>query len=271
MADVVAEIQEMVRIRHKNATYRRVISQLTGMRGAALRVAQLLTESPNAVFHMGIAEIAEQCETSPASLLRISREVGYRNFSELRAAILAGDDEAVNPFALERTSLFLTSLMDTFDTLNMELIVEAANRICQARVVVVFGALLSSTVAYMVDLCLRRLRVVTLYSSDSELIVNSLNSPDQLLFCVSHMGFSPPVIRVLSHAKRQNVPVVLLTNLANAPGCRYADLLLTTNVTSVPNTGEDVFPRVSSMLIVDLLLQEVARIKAAGENARQEV
>ncbi len=263
MTDVIDELARMARLRQGNAAKRRIVTQLIGMRGAALRVAQLLMDSSVSIHDLSIAEIAERCETSPASLLRISRNIGYRNFSELRTALQEGEDSVIDPWVKERAGLFFTSLLDTFDTIDPDAIVKAAEMICAAKNVMMFGALLSAPVAQMLELRLRTMKMFTSFTSDSEVAVNSLFSKDQLLFCVSHMGASPPVIRVLSHAGKHGIPVVLLTNLSNAPGTRYADVVLTTNVTSIPNVGEDVFCRVSGLLVVDLLLQKVAEMLPA--------
>jgi DNA-binding MurR/RpiR family transcriptional regulator len=265
MDDVINGISHMAYLRQGGAARRRIVTQLIGMKGAALRVAQLLMDSSVSIQELSIAEIAERCETSPASLLRISRNVGYRNFSELRAALQEGENAVVDPWVKERTGLFFTSLLDTCDTLDTEGIAEAAEMICAAKNVMIFGALLSAPIAQMLELRLRTMKMFTSFTSDSEVAVNSLFSSDQLLFCVSHMGASPPVIRVLSHAGRLGIPIVLLTNLSNAPGTRYANVTLTTNVTSMPNVGEDVFCRVSGLLVVDLLLVKIAQILTAQE------
>ncbi|WP_423494149.1 MurR/RpiR family transcriptional regulator [Microbacterium esteraromaticum] len=69
-------------------TIEQILSLLPSLVPSAQRVARLCAERPQDVVEMSGAELAEAAETSPATVSRASRGLGFRGFQHLRMMLL---------------------------------------------------------------------------------------------------------------------------------------------------------------------------------------
>lgn len=259
-------IQALLTFAGRTAALNRVASRITSLKGKTRDVAQFLVQNVESLDELTIDEIAARCDTSRATILRTSNELGYDNFSQLRKELLAPAD--TEP-AREPTDVFFKTmqqcimmLLDTFSTADAARVDAAADLILSHQPIYVYGGAMSGGMARVLQNRFRWMGLPVYASSDVEGLVHEMRQGAGLLFCVSHLGATPNVLRVLTEAKRSGLPRILLVNLESAPACKEANVVLSTNITSLPTHGYDLLARTSQLFMVDVLCQEIEAKKS---------
>lgn len=262
----------------RTAVITRIASSLGSFRGKALEVARFILEEADRIDAMTIESIADRFQTSRATIQRVCKDLGYRNFTELRKELGPANGEdfrarSLNDLApnrrmiAEATKRFISAVLDTFSVTDMDRIHEAAQMILQHSPYTIYGGSLSAAVARITFGRLRRIGVPGAYSSDTEEVRADLEASTRLLICVSHMDANTNVLRLLSLAQQMRVPTILMTNADGTPVCRQADLVLKAGIVHHPSTGDEIWSRASYLLLADLLCEEIARLKSEPQKA----
>lgn len=50
-------------------------------------ICDFIASHSNEIIHMSITEMAEQCQTSEATLVRLSKKLGYKGFQALKISV----------------------------------------------------------------------------------------------------------------------------------------------------------------------------------------
>lgn len=97
MANSVNQIiDELLKHARRQSPLTRIASRVPSLRGKTRSIAQFLLQDTARIADMSIEEIAAECNTSRATILRASNELGYRNFTQLRASLLGMADDTTN-------------------------------------------------------------------------------------------------------------------------------------------------------------------------------
>lgn len=253
-------VEELLTQAYRTSTLNRLAARATTLRGKTRDVAQFVLNNPVVLREMTIEQIALACETSRATILRMSNELGYDNFSQLRRDLLrAGTEEAPPGGPYEAMKRCLLMLLNTFSTVDGDRIEAAAELVLGRSPIAVYGGAMSGGVARIIQNRFRWLGLNAYASSDVEGLVHDMRQRTEAVFCVSHLGSTPNVLRVLSQAQQHGVPAVLLVNFEGAPACKFADVVLTTNITSFRTDGYDILARTSQLYIIELLCDVIER------------
>jgi DNA-binding MurR/RpiR family transcriptional regulator len=272
-------IDELLMCARKQSPLTQIAARIPSLKGKTRSIAQFLIQDIARLSNMTIDEIAAECETSRATIMRASNELGYRNFTHLRASLLGIDDQAgvannelagepkpATDVAYETMAQCITMLLDTFSTIKYDRIAEAAQLMVAHTPISVYGGALSGGIARVIQNRLRFIGLTAYASSDVEAISSEMRHGSGLLFCVSHLAGTPNIFRVLRDARRSHVPSILLTNLEDAPACSEADLVLTTSLTSLPTDGYNILARTSELYIIELLSRAIADALKGAES-----
>lgn len=253
-------VEELLIHAYRTSTLNRVAARATTLRGKTRDVAQFVLNNPAVLKEMTIEQIAFACQTSRATILRMSNELGYDNFSQLRRDLLgAGTEEAPPDGPYKAMKRCLLMLMNTFSTVDGERIETAAELLLGRSSIAVYGGAMSGGVARIIQNRFRWMGLSAYASSDIEGLVHDMRQRTEAVFCVSHVGSAPNVLRVLSQAQQNRVPAVLLVNFEGAPATKFADVVLTTNITSFRTDGYSILARASQLYIIELLCEAIER------------
>src|SRR2546429_3858478 len=152
----------------------RVRAGLPELTGALQRVAELVLTDPAAAARATIVELAERSGTSPATVTRFCRALGFAGYADLRLAIAGEAGWAVDGIDAGREigpgdplGTVLQQIMaddtgamrDTAGRLDLRTVAAAADAITAARRVDIYGASGSALVAGELQFCLHRIGV----------------------------------------------------------------------------------------------------------------
>ena len=248
--------------------------------GALRRVAEHVLVDPASAARATIVELAERSGTSPATVTRFCRALGFDGYSELRLGIagetgraartegwgldtgreiLPGDplDRVLHQIMAADTR----AMHDTAARLDLRAIETAAAEIAQAHRVDIYGASSSALVGAELQFCLHRIGVAAWCWKD---IHDGLASAATLgvgdvVIGVSPSGQSRETIEILAEAGSHGAMTIALTSFPRSPLAEVAEIVLLTAVQATPFRPDALSARHPQLIILDLLSIAVAQ------------
>ncbi|MEN3305214.1 MAG: hypothetical protein V7603_1416 [Micromonosporaceae bacterium] len=269
----------------------RVRARLPEFTGALQRVAEHVLSDPAGAARATMVELAERSGTSPATVTRFCRALGFDGYAEVRlgiaaetgrAARSAGWGSAENSWVradavdidreirpsdpldqvLHQIMAADTRAMhDTATLLDVRAIEKAAQAISTARRVDIYGASSSALVGAELRVCLHRIGLAAWSWGDIHDGLASAATLDagDVAVGVSHTGATQETVEVLAEAGSHGATTVALTSFPGSPVAGVADVVLLTAVHATPLRPDALSARHSQLFVLDLLYVAVAQ------------
>ena len=258
----------------------RVRTRLPEFTGALQRVAELVLADPAAAARATIVELAERSGTSPATVTRFCRAVGFEGYSDLRLGIAGETGRAARSAGwtidigreiqpsdppdrvLDQIMAADTRAMhDTAALLDLKEVGRAADAIAAGRRVDIYGEGGSALVGGEIQFSLHRIGVAAWAWSD---VHNGLASAAQLrtgdvALGISHSGQTQETIELLAEAGSHGATTVALTSFPRSPLAELADIVLLTATQATTFRPDALSARHPQLVVLDLLYIAVAQ------------
>lgn len=245
----------------------------------ARRLAEFILTAPSEIVHMGIKDLAEQCEVSAATVTRFCKNFqckGYPDFKLKLAAeiahaemasrtgntryqdIVAGNALAGIVEAIE--SNHLTSIRDTTELLDLGQLERAVDALCRAKRIDLYGVATSSIVAQDFYQKLIRIGKNCTAFADSHMQITSastLTSSD-VAVAVSYSGETPETIDALTCAKDAGAFTISITSYRSSAISALADITLYSSSLEEGMRRGDMASRIAQLHIIDILFMGMA-------------
>ena len=250
-------------------------------KGTEQRLARFLLESKDNLVSMNAAELATLAGVSSASVIRFSRQMGYRGYPEFKldylseekqqkAETLYGDlsrnDNTEQIIAKTRT-LFTSAIEKSLDLLQPEVIDQVAEQMFRAKRIVLFGIGSSAIVASDIFHKLVRINKSVLFSPDLHLqLAYAANLTHQdLAIAVTARGNTAEINNMLKAAKESGSITVALTRFGQDDATRIAQYSLPYFYDEQHQQVGIITPQVLQMVTFDALYFKYLTL--AGESA----
>lgn len=245
------------------------------------KIAAVLNDDPRAPLNLSITELAERAGTSPASVTRFCRLLGYGGYSQLRVGIAEdvgrgggsnaawigeigrtfGPDDPPEQIRNALLSTHVLSLQTTAGILDMDVAIRVARAIVGARHVDVYGVGGSALTALETEARLYRIgiNVHTWSEVHNGLTSAAILDKDCVAIAISNTGRTEETIQMLTVAKASGAHTVAISANQDSPLARVADDVL---IAASPNgylQPADLSARHCQLYIVDLLYLLVAQ------------
>lgn len=258
----------------------RIKTYQSQMPATMAKIAAVLIDEPRAPLDLSITELAERAGTSPASITRFCRTIGYAGYSALRVAIAEdlgrGGAQAAwiadigrsfgphdPPDDIGRTLLnsHVRSLQMTADLLDMPTAVRVADAIVKARHVDVYGVGGSALTALEIEARLYRIGIEVRPWSE---VHNGLTSAAILdrkcvAIGISNTGRTDETIQMLTVAKAAGARTVAITGNPDSPLAKVAEDVLIAASPDGYLQPADLSARHCQLFIVDFLYLLIAQ------------
>lgn len=243
------------------------------------RLAEFILTAPSEIVHMGIKDLAEQCEVSAATVTRFCKNFqckGYPDFKLKLAAEIAHaemasrtgntryqDIVAGNPLAgiVEAIeSNHLTSIRDTTELLDLGQLERAVDALCRAKRIDLYGVATSSIVAQDFYQKLIRIGKNCTAFADSHMQITSastLTSSD-VAVAVSYSGETPETVDALTCAKDAGAFTISITSYRSSAISALADITLYSSSLEEGMRRGDMASRIAQLHIIDILFMGMA-------------
>ncbi|MGC4806035.1 MurR/RpiR family transcriptional regulator [Micromonospora sp. DT233] len=247
--------------------------------GALRRVAEHVLSDPEAAARSTIVELAERSGTSPATITRFCRAMGFEGYADLRLGIAAETGRArsagwtvdigreIQPGdPLERVlgqimAADTRAMHDTAALLDLAEVERAAVAIARASRVDIFGASGSALVGAEMQFSLHRIGVAAWVWSDVHegLASAALLGPGDVALGVSHTGQTRETIEMLAEAGSRGATTVAVTGFPRSPLAELADVVLLTASQATTFRPDALSARHPQLVVLDLLYIAVAQ------------
>ncbi|MEY0231801.1 MurR/RpiR family transcriptional regulator [Providencia manganoxydans] len=244
-------------------------SLLTRGKGTEQRIAHFLLESRDSIVSMNAAELAQAAGVSSASVIRFARQMGYRGYPEFKVDYLSDEkqhkaeslygnlsrnDDTAQIIA-KSGQMFITAIEKSVELLEPLTVDAIAQKIVEAKRVVVFGIGSSAIVANDIFLKLIRVNKHALFSPDLHVQLGysaNLNASD-LAIAVTARGNTPDINYMLKSAHESGCTTVSLTRFGQDEAARLADYTLPYFYDEQHSQLGVITPQVLQMVIFDTL------------------
>lgn len=234
-----------------------------------LALAEFILAQPQTVVQMSITELAEQSQTSPATVSRFCKTfhfTGYADFKMKLAADIAQqpldmtyqDIVAGNPLneivaAIERNHI--RSIMDTTHLLDFRQLQLALHALRSARQIDLYGVATSGIVAMDFYQKLVRIGKRAAMFTDSHMQITSASTlePGDVAMAISYSGETPETIDALRCAKENGATTISLTRYGSTALAGLSDVQLFTSSLEEGVRRGDMASRIAQLHIIDIL------------------
>jgi DNA-binding MurR/RpiR family transcriptional regulator len=254
-------------------------SRLQEFSGALQRVAEQVLSDPAGAARATIVELAERSRTSPATVTRFCRALGFDGYADLRLGIAAETGRArsagwmvdigreIQPGdplgrVLDQIMAADTRAMhDTATLLDLAEVGRAADAVAGAARVNIFGASGSALVGEEMQFSLHRIGVAAWAWTDvhNGLAGAALLRPGDVALGVSHSGETRETIEMLAEAGSHGATTVALTSFPRSPLAELADIVLVTATQATTFRPDALSARHPQLVVLDLLYVAVAQ------------
>ncbi|MCX7704749.1 MAG: MurR/RpiR family transcriptional regulator [bacterium] len=240
------------------------------------RLAQYLSVAEKKVPFLSIYEVAKNAGVSTATVSRLARKIGYKNFSEMKIGFVRNFEGplhemfvAINPDDTDEeivSKVFhgnIKSLKDTYNITDIEKLRRFARIITSAKRVLFVGIGGSGNVARDAALRFTHLNLqAEAYTDYYQILIQSFRvDSNTVVIGISHSGSSSITVESLKLAKAKNAITCGISNYKNCPLSKVSDFFF---ITSFPETGVKVAAlssRIAQLCLIDATYLLVARYK----------
>lgn len=233
---------------------------------AEKRIADWIFENPKKIISLSIIELAEQCKCGEATIVRFAKRLGLNGFQELKFSLasengdspasthITAQDSAFEIYQKVCNDIYL-SLEKTKSSLNEKLLGEAAEKICKADKIVIFGLGNSSAIAIDASHKFMRagLNAIAYTDNHMQVIAASHLKENDIAIGISHSGSSKDIVDALKTAKEHNATTIAITNSGKSPILKQSDIVLATSSNETQYNILALNSRIAQLAIIDTL------------------
>jgi len=240
------------------------------LKSAERQAADFILANPNEAKDMTISAFAEKAKCSEATIVRLSKRLGYDGFPKLRAelASISEDEdhsglgypdieETDEPEAVARKVIdaSINALRDTATIVSTESYRNALQALLKATNIMFCGVGDAALVAMEAYQRFVRIGHRCFASADPDLqlvMANQLRKGD-VAVAISHSGKSVSVVNAVKVARKAGATTVAITNYPVSPLTKSSDIVVQTAVFSKPIGDEVISARVAQLCIIESL------------------
>ncbi len=241
------------------------------------KIAKYILEHGIEVCNLTAEELANTTNTSPASIIRFSKKVGYSGFQELKIAIAKDTEkdnfnenkiyeaitckdsttEIIEKIALEN----IKAIKDTIKLLDKDSIDKATNVMINADKINLFGVGSSSLVAADLQYKLVRINMPAVLHEDYHLqLVSASNMNEKsVAIAISHSGKTKETYKALEIAKKAGAKTISITKFGNNPISDMADINIYTSEIETKLRMGAIASRIAQLTVIDILFVNIIK------------
>lgn len=257
-----------------------VRARLPDLTGAVRRVAEAVLADPPAAARATIVELAERSGTSPATVTRFCRALGFEGYSDLRIGVagetgrgarLAGwtvdigrEIQPTDPLDRVLAQIMASdtqAMHDTAALLDLAEVERAAQAVVAASRVDIYGISGSGLVGGEMQFSLHRIGVPAWCWADPHngLASAALLGTGDVAIGISHSGQTEETIEMTAEAGSHGATTVALTGFPASPLADVADIVLVTASQATTFRPDALSARHPQLVVLDLLYIAVAQ------------
>ncbi|AFZ68125.1 MurR/RpiR family transcriptional regulator [Deinococcus peraridilitoris] len=242
----------------------RLRAQLELLTPAQRRTASYVLASPQKVLYQTVTEVAEASSAGEATVIRLTRDLGFRGFQDFKLALAADLAAPAASEAVGASSRGLiaraaqhadTAIRETRKVLGEADLQAALDALAAAPRVLICGQGASGVTALDFAYKLLRLGLNVNATLDPHLatMYAATLPPGSVALGISRSGSTVDTVQVLRVAQERGLFTVALTHRAKSPITRHADCALYTASPEDPLDGGAIASKIGQLLVLEAL------------------
>jgi len=237
------------------------------LQSAEKKAVDFILTNPGEIANSTIVDIASKAKCSEATIVRLSKRLGYEGFPELKGDFANIIKEHYFEYEeINKTDDVITvvkkvfdssiaAINDTFEIMNVKEFEKALDAILSANKIMFCGVGDAALVAKEAYQKFTRIgqNCYTSIDCDIQLILSSQLNKNDVLVAISYSGRSQSVVKAVKIAKISGAKVIAITNFPTSPLTKKSDIILQTAVFSKYTTGEVISKRIVELCIIESL------------------
>lgn len=244
------------------------------LRSSEKKVADYVLSNGYDIQPMSLAKLAKESGVSEPTVMRFVKSLGYTGYSDFKLK-MARDmghvsnveekkflmdihidaDELVENIPAKMLALTEKALKDTLKLVDIDDFKRVITMITEAEIIDIYGD--GNSRSIVTDLVNKLLRIGLKCRSFSDsylqrLSANQMSNKD-LAIGISHSGSTRDTVDSMRIAKEAGAKTIVLTNFRASVITEYADLVFYTGDVETAFYSENMFSRITQLLIVDMI------------------
>ncbi|MBP2412645.1 DNA-binding MurR/RpiR family transcriptional regulator [Arthrobacter stackebrandtii] len=267
----------------------RIQAKLPDMPAAMAKIGSYLLEHPQAPLELSIMELAEQTKTSPATVTRFCRLLGYAGYVPFRVSIASdlgrsdareswkadigrafGPDDSPRDVLSTLVNAHTRSLTETAAVIDLAQMNKVARRIAMCQHVDIYGIGGSSVMAKELQSRLYRIGINAHYWAEvhAGLTSAAIQDSNSVAIGISNTGRTEETLQMLREAGEAGALTVALSNNPGSPLAESADESIITSVHEQFLQPDDLSAKHVQLLVLDLIYLLVAQVNFAQTTSK---
>lgn len=240
-------------------------------------VLDYLITNKSSLKDLSVESIANASFTSPASVVRMTKKLGYNGFKDFKVDFILANTRVEIPTTDEYKDVILVQNKDNYsgltaiqnniraleDTIRLyseEKIREAAKTIMNSRKILIFGKGSSGLVAQDFQQKLRRIDkfCIALEELHEQLVDATFTDKRDVIIFISNSGETDEIVQAAIAAKENNTKIISIVKAGKSFMSNIADIALYTSALEGEFRSAAMTSRISQMSVVDALFTECA-------------
>lgn len=240
-------------------------------------VLDYLVKNRTALKDLSVESIAKNAFTSPATVVRMCKKLGYEGFKEFKIDFILANTEIVIPSNAEYKDLILVkdksenigrsaiendirALEDTLRLYSEKKVQKAAEMIMNSRKIFLFAKGSSYLVCKDFEMKLRR--IDKMCTAQQDLHEHSIDSAfldeRDIVILISNSGDTPEVIEAALQARENNVKIISIVSAGKTTLGDLSTVVLYTSALEGDFRSAAMTSRTSQMAVIDALYSHCA-------------
>lgn len=259
----------------KNMPIMRLIQRkMPSLTGKARVIAQQILSDPEKLIQEKTSDLARRSGTDSAQVVRLCQKLGFEGFTDLKSKIMmefleqkntlqrqvAPPNDPVEKLKKMFSEDFTRTINGTLEELDDSQLVKAVKMISQAHNIFLFGMGASQLAARDMQTKLLRLGLSAFFIDDVEMmrVFGKTLTGSDLIFLISFSGATEYIVSIAQLAKKNQVPIISLTNYPDSPLARLSTTVLMTTANEDKVRVGAMTSIISQFLVIDLLTSMLA-------------
>lgn len=232
------------------------------------RVAAYILENAEKVTSFTVADLADGCGASDASVVRTCKSLGFTSFQDFKVSMarnlaspLRTSYSVINPgdtADMVVDKIFkenINTLQQTYSAISAKKIEDAAKHLIQAKRVLIFAVGESHAVANDLQHKLMRLGMTAIAYTDNilQLMASVISREGDVVVAISHCGDSADVVEAAKRCRTKGAKVISLSSAPKSPLGKISDVALTTVSNETQFRINSISSRLAQFTIIDCL------------------
>ncbi len=219
-------------------------------------VLNFCLKNPTQVKKMKINDLAESTYTSPASIVRFCKKLGFSGFAEFKASLSLNDklsnDNTNYDADIDSPNLF-KDITKSIELINEKLIDDVIEILHKANRIEFFGEGSSRFVCSEVAKKFRTIGKTAFNYDDNSMMYISASSltENDVIFAISMSGETTQILKALNIAKGKGTKIISLTDIGNNTQAKLSDKSLFITSTSFSRDSINIRSRVQALIIAE--------------------